>query len=81
MKLDDLKVGIVGLGYVGLPLAVEFGKKYPTVGFDINSSRVAELSSGKDSTLECTAEELASAPFLTYLDNLDGLINGVVFVV
>ncbi len=73
MKLDDLKVGIVGLGYVGLPLAVEFGKKYPTVGFDINSSRVAELSSGKDSTLECTAEELASAPFLTYLDNLEGI--------
>jgi UDP-N-acetyl-D-galactosamine dehydrogenase len=44
---------LVGLGYVGLPLAVEFGKKYPTVGFDINAARIAELEAGTDSTLEC----------------------------
>lgn len=54
------KISIIGLGYVGLPLAVEFGKKYPTVGFDINQNRVNELNSGKDSTLEVTNEYLQS---------------------
>jgi UDP-N-acetyl-D-glucosamine/UDP-N-acetyl-D-galactosamine dehydrogenase len=62
----DLKIGIIGLGYVGLPLAVEFGKKFPTLGFDINKARVAELASGKDHTLECSPEELASAKLLKF---------------
>jgi UDP-N-acetyl-D-mannosaminuronate dehydrogenase len=57
--LKDTRIGIIGLGYVGLPLAVEFGKHYPTVGFDIKAGRIAELQSGKDSTLETTSEELA----------------------
>ncbi|MGL0938966.1 Vi polysaccharide biosynthesis UDP-N-acetylglucosamine C-6 dehydrogenase TviB [Vibrio vulnificus] len=73
MKLDNLNIGIVGLGYVGLPLAVEFGKKYPTLGFDINIARVQELESGKDSTLECSPEELASAPLLQYTHQLKDL--------
>ncbi|WP_318517025.1 Vi polysaccharide biosynthesis UDP-N-acetylglucosamine C-6 dehydrogenase TviB [Photobacterium leiognathi] len=73
MKLDNLKIGIVGLGYVGLPLAVEFGKKYSTLGFDINEARVKELESGKDSTLECSSEELASAPLLQYTSQLEDL--------
>lgn len=73
MKLDNLKIGIVGLGYVGLPLAVEFGKKYSTLGFDINAARVQELESGKDSTLECSSEELASAPLLQYTSQLEDL--------
>ena len=73
MKLDNLNIGIVGLGYVGLPLAVEFGKKYPTLGFDINVARVQELVSGKDSTLECTSEELVSATFLQYTNQLESL--------
>ena len=60
------KISIIGLGYVGLPLAVEFGKKYPSVGFDINQARIAELSSGKDSTLELTNEYLQSV-----LDGVD----------
>ena len=51
-SLRDCKLGVIGLGYVGLPLAVEFGKFYPTVGFDINEARVAELKNGKDITLE-----------------------------
>ena len=51
-SIKDKKIAIIGLGYVGLPLAVEFGKLYSTVGFDINQSRVDELNSGKDSTLE-----------------------------
>ena len=59
-SLDQSKIAIIGLGYVGLPLAVEFGKKYPVIGFDINSTRVAELQSGKDHTLEADEDELKS---------------------
>ncbi len=59
--LADARPAIVGLGYVGLPLAVEFGRHYPTVGFDINKARVAELRHRRDSTLEVSAEELAAA--------------------
>jgi len=50
--LKDVKIAIIGLGYVGLPLAVEFAKKYPTVGFDIDTKRVGELNSGVDNTRE-----------------------------
>jgi len=64
--INNLRVGVVGLGYVGLPLAVEFGKFYPTVGFDINAGRIAELTSGVDSTLEASEEELRSADKLRY---------------
>ena len=64
--IDKLRIGIVGLGYVGLPLAVEFGKKYPTVGFDINAGRIAELERGVDLTLECCSAELAQASKLSY---------------
>ena len=64
--LNDIKIGMIGLGYVGLPLAVEFGQKYPTVGFDINPNRIRELQSGKDHTLEVSEEELAQATQLTY---------------
>lgn len=70
MKLENLNIGIIGLGYVGLPLAVEFGKKYKTIGFDVNESRVSELRDGKDSTLECTSEELIEANFLEYTSSL-----------
>ncbi len=66
LNINTLRIGIVGLGYVGLPLAVEFGKIYPTVGFDINAARVAELRAGSDSTLECSSEELAEATHLEY---------------
>jgi len=50
--LENIKIGMIGLGYVGLPLAVEFGKKYPTVGFDIQQKRIDELRAGRDHTLE-----------------------------
>ena len=60
-ELDDTRVAIIGLGYVGLPLAVEFGKSFATVGFDINDARIEELRAGRDSTLEVSAEELAGA--------------------
>lgn len=73
MNLNDLKIGVLGLGYVGLPLAVEFGKKFPTFGFDVKTERVKELKQGKDSTLECEAKELAEAVFLTYTDVLEDI--------
>jgi UDP-N-acetyl-D-galactosamine dehydrogenase len=66
MNLNNIKIGIIGLGYVGLPLAVEFGKKYNTIGFDINQMRVEELQSGIDCTLECSQEELKEASLLIY---------------
>ncbi len=80
-NINELKIGIIGLGYVGLPLAVEFGKKYPTIGFDINDSRVAELTGGTDSTLECSAEELAEATQLTYTSDLEGIHDCNFYVV
>jgi len=66
LTLDNIKIGIVGLGYVGLPLAVEFGKRYPTIGFDLNMERIAELKAGIDHTLEVSSEELIQAKQLTY---------------
>ncbi|MDH4315348.1 MAG: Vi polysaccharide biosynthesis UDP-N-acetylglucosamine C-6 dehydrogenase TviB [Gammaproteobacteria bacterium] len=68
MKRDigKIRIGVVGLGYVGLPLAVEFGRKYPTVGFDVKQRRIDELKSGKDATLEVSRDELAAAKSLTF---------------
>ena len=71
--IKNLKIGIIGLGYVGLPLAVEFGRKYPTVGFDINAARVAELEGGTDSTLESSEEEIAAAKHLTYATDVEAI--------
>jgi len=79
--IDEAKVGVIGLGYVGLPLAVEFGKVMPTVGFDINKGRINELRSGKDSTLEVDAVELAEAVQLRYSHALDDLKACNVFIV
>ena len=79
--VDEAKVGVIGLGYVGLPLAVEFGKVMPTVGFDINTGRIDELRSGKDSTLEVDAVELAEAVQLSYSHELDDLKACNVFIV
>ena len=63
--INNTKIGVIGLGYVGLPLAVEFGKQLPVVGFDINAARIAELQAGKDSSLEVEAHELKEATGLT----------------
>ncbi|MBL4794350.1 MAG: Vi polysaccharide biosynthesis UDP-N-acetylglucosamine C-6 dehydrogenase TviB [Pseudomonadales bacterium] len=67
--LENTKVCVIGLGYVGLPLAVEFGKHMPTVGYDINQGRIDELRSGHDCTLEVDRDELAEATLLTYASN------------
>ena len=73
VNLENLKLGIIGLGYVGLPLAVEFGKKLSVVGFDIHQKRIEELRNGQDHTLEVSPEELVQAINLTYsADNGDG---------
>jgi UDP-N-acetyl-D-galactosamine dehydrogenase len=74
-------IAIIGLGYVGLPLAVEFGKKYKTLGFDINDKRIAELRGGVDHTLEVDKKELASAKNLTYSHNVDDLKTADVYIV
>ena len=79
--LDNVKIGMVGLGYVGLPLAVEFGKKYPTVGFDINASRIKSLQSGHDHTLEVSDEELSQATQLSYTATVDDIKNCNIYIV
>jgi UDP-N-acetyl-D-galactosamine dehydrogenase len=81
LNLLDKKIGIIGLGYVGLPLAVEFGKQYKTVGFDINQARVEELLRGEDSTLEVEPENLKLASNLTYSTSLDILKGCDIFIV
>ena len=81
LSTEKARVGIIGLGYVGLPLAVEFGKQLPTLGFDINAQRINELRSGRDSTLEVDNEVLASAGQLDYCDKLDDLAGCNVFIV
>lgn len=75
------KIAIIGLGYVGLPLAVEFGKTRSVLGFDINQQRIDELRSGQDHTLECSAEQLKEATQLEYSDQLDDLRECQIFIV
>ncbi len=79
--LSDVKIAVIGLGYVGLPLAVEFGKKYPTVGFDINSQRVKELKQGHDFTLEVSKDELADSAFISYASDIEALKTSNVYIV
>ncbi len=77
----DPVIAIIGLGYVGLPLAVEFGKKYNAIGFDINLDRVEELLAGHDSTLEVTDEDISSAAKLIYSSQLDDLKAANIYIV
>lgn len=79
--LNDAPIAVIGLGYVGLPLAVEFGKKRKVVGFDINTARIAELRAGKDNTLEVDAAEMAEAAHLSFTDQLDDLAECTTFIV
>lgn len=79
--LNDAPIAVIGLGYVGLPLAVEFGKKRKVVGFDINTARIAELRAGKDNTLEVDAAEMAEATHLSFTDQLDDLAECTTFIV
>lgn len=81
MKLADIRLAIVGLGYVGLPLAVEFGRKRAVVGFDIHAPRIAELQAGRDHTLETTSEELAQADKLSFTSDPAALKDCNCFIV
>jgi len=81
LQIDQVRIAVVGLGYVGLPLAVEFGKKMPVIGFDINRLRVDELKNGHDHTLEVDAMELGSATKLTYTTELAELANANFYIV
>jgi UDP-N-acetyl-D-galactosamine dehydrogenase len=81
LKLRKCRIGVVGLGYVGLPLAVEFGKHFDTIGFDVNPKRVAQLNAGRDSTLEVTRAELRSAKRLAFTTDLTRLKRRHVFIV
>ncbi|NOY89170.1 MAG: nucleotide sugar dehydrogenase [FCB group bacterium] len=75
------KIAVIGLGYVGLPLAVEFGKHRPVIGFEINRTRVEELENGDDSTLETTSEELKAAKYLTYTTALEDIKGAQIYIV
>ncbi len=81
MNMNNAKIAVIGLGYVGLPLAAEFGKQRPVLGFDINAARIAELQAGKDSTLELNADELASARQLSFSSNPEDLKTCQIFIV
>jgi UDP-N-acetyl-D-galactosamine dehydrogenase len=81
LSLENVRIGIIGLGYVGLPLAVEFGKKSPVLGFDINQSRVQALENGHDSTLEVSDQELADIKQLRFSCNKQDLAECNVYIV
>ncbi|MDO5667105.1 MAG: Vi polysaccharide biosynthesis UDP-N-acetylglucosamine C-6 dehydrogenase TviB [Alcaligenaceae bacterium] len=81
MKLEDIKLAVIGLGYVGLPLAVEFAKKRSVIGFDINHQRVEELKAGQDHTLEVEPEDLQAAKYLSCTDQPEDLREANVFIV
>lgn len=81
LDFSQTTIAVIGLGYVGLPLAVEFGKKYRTIGFDINQHRVAELTARRDSTLEVEPDELRAASHLVYSAELDAIRQANVYIV
>lgn len=81
MNIKNKTIAVIGLGYVGLPLAVEFGKQRPVLGFDVNQTRIQELRSGMDNTLEVTPDDLRLAKYLSYSSNADELYNCDIFIV
>lgn len=81
MNSSDIKIAVIGLGYVGLPLAAEFGKKYETIGYDINHSRVVDLKNGVDNTLEVSEQELKEASNLVFTNEPNELASANVYIV
>lgn len=81
MQFSDMPIGVVGLGYVGLPLAVEFGRKRTVIGFDTNDVRIKELNEGLDRTLETTDKELNDAVYLSYTNNLEDLRDCKIYII
>jgi len=81
MKIEKVKIAIIGQGYVGLPLAIEFGKKYPTIGFDINNNRIEDLKNYIDHTNEASQEQLRSAGQLSFSSDINDIISCNVYIV
>lgn len=81
MKLKNVKIAVIGQGYVGLPLAIEFGKKYPTIGFDINKKRIEELKKGEDYTKEASKEQILGSSHLSFASEKESLKNYNVYIV
>lgn len=81
MNKESIRIGVIGLGYVGLPLAIEFSKHYPTIGYDISMARVKALQQGADNTLEVSEEELTAATTLGYSDQLGDIADCNVYIV
>ena len=81
LNIKDSKIAIVGLGYVGLPLAVEFGKKFNTIGFDLRTDRIDELGRGLDSTLEVDSDELKQSESLSFTDTIEGVAECNIYIV
>ena len=81
LNIDNIKIAVIGLGYVGLPLAVEFGKNHSVIGFDINAERISALNTGIDHTLEVSEEELAEATHLRYSSDINELKDCNFFIV
>ena len=81
IPLINAKIAIIGLGYVGLPLALAFGEKYQVVGFDINIERIANLKKGMDATLQCTSQEIANASKLVFTHDLSQIKDASIFIV
>ena len=81
IPLINDKIAIIGLGYVGLPLAVAFGAKYQVVGFDINAERIANLKNGLDTTLQCTSQEIANASKLVFTHDLSQIKDASIFII
>ena len=77
----DTKIAVIGLGYVGLPLAIEFGKVFETIGFDVNESRIKELLTAKDSTLETTPKQIKEAKLLNFTSNSKDIQNSNIFII
>lgn len=80
-NIEGLRIAVVGLGYVGLPLAVAFGQNHPTTGFDINCERIAALRRGRDATLEVSADELAEATQLRFTDEINALAGCNIYII
>ena len=79
--MENYQLALIGLGYVGLPLAVEFGKKIPTVGFDINKQRIEQLSDGIDKTLEVTGQEIKDSNLLSFTADIKGIQSANIYIV
>ena len=79
--VDNVNIAVIGLGYVGLPLAIEFGKRLPTLGFDVNETRIAELQRGQDSTLEVEADDFTAAGLIRFTSASVDLAEANVYIV